>query len=85
MSIVAQKIRSNTKTCRGFKVQLQPIKCLVHIGFHRHDIGQRMNLLPIELVDVITEPLEHGQHGSGIVKLGIQTWAPVVMHLDSLF
>lgn len=42
----------------------------MHIGFDRDDIGQGMNILPIEPVDVITEPLENGQYGSGIVKLG---------------
>ena len=71
ISVVAQKIRSNTQTHRGFEVQHQSIKCLVHIGFHRDDIGQGMNILPIEPVDVITEPLENGQYGSGIVMLGI--------------
>ena len=64
-------MRSNTNTRRGFEVQHQPIKCLVHIGCQRHNIGQGMNILPIELVNVITEPLENGQYGSGIIKLGI--------------
>ena len=65
------KSGGNTKTRRGFEVQLQSIKCVVHIGLQRHDIGQGMNLLPIEFVNVIMEPLENGQYRSGIIKLGI--------------
>lgn len=73
MCVVVQEIHGNIKTHRGFKIEFQPIKCLVHILLHRHDIGQRMNFLSAELADIIVEPFEDSQYGGGVVKLGIQT------------
>jgi len=71
MSVVVHRIYSSTKNHCGFQVAFQPIKCILYIPFHSHDIGQGMNLRPIEAADVVTEPREDGQYGSRIVKLGI--------------
>jgi hypothetical protein len=43
----------------------------MYIVFQSHDIGQGMNLLPIEGADVVTESLEDGQYGRGIITLDI--------------
>jgi hypothetical protein len=73
MSVVVQGIHSNIRAHCGFKIEFQPIKSLVHILSHGHDIDQGMNLLPAEHFYVITELLEDSQYGCGIVKLGIWT------------
>jgi hypothetical protein len=73
MSAVVQGIHSNIRAHCGFKIEFQPIKSLVYILFHGHDIGQGMNLLPVEHLYVIMETLEDSQYGGGIVKLGIWT------------
>jgi hypothetical protein len=71
VSVVVQRIYSNTKAHCGFQVQFQPIKRIVHIRLHSHNISQGMNLLPVEVADVVAESREDSQYGSSIVKLGV--------------
>ena len=44
-------------TRRGFEVQYQLMKYIMHVRSKRDDISQGMNILPIEPVNVITELL----------------------------
>ena len=47
MSVVDQKIH---KTRRGFEVQYLLIKYIMHVRSKRDDIGQGMNMLPLNLL-----------------------------------
>ena len=46
----------------------------MYVLLQSHDIGQGMNLLPIEGADVVTETLENGQYGRRIIKLDRWSW-----------
>src|ERR1700733_9207509 len=63
MRVIIQRNAMSKKKYRGFKIEMQPIKCIAYIiSPQRYDVQKGMCVLPSEAADVATEPRENGQY-----------------------